>query len=132
MSDLVIEVESLHGRFIEDDILELHTPESFTGSFGIDKTKENVDAMRDFVEKHPNVGMMYTMPNKNISFAARRYAMEHTPFGLAMAIITPSAVTKMIANFLLMIKTTPVPTKTFNDREEALAWLREQIDEAKQ
>ncbi len=41
----------------------------------------------------------------------------------AVAILTNSSVGKYVANFFLMLTTQAVPTKMFNDSEEAMEWL---------
>ncbi|MBV9790634.1 MAG: STAS/SEC14 domain-containing protein [Chloroflexi bacterium] len=49
---------------------------------------------------------------------------EAAQIGTAAALVVESRVSKLIANFFLVIVKSSVPTKLFTDEAEAIAWLR--------
>ena len=56
----------------------------------------------------------------------RNYAaIEFPKFIKAIAIISKSAMGKMLANLFFTIKAQPYPTKMFNDEKEAKEWLKQ-------
>lgn len=56
---------------------------------------------------------------------ARDFAAIETPkFVKALALITNSALSKMIANIFFSFKRPPYPTKMFTDEKEAKEWLK--------
>jgi hypothetical protein len=60
---------------------------------------------------------------------ARKYSAEETPkFVKALALITNSALSKMIAELYLMVAKPPYPTKMFTDEQEAKEWLKKHLE----
>jgi len=58
----------------------------------------------------------------------RDYAAAEFPkFIKAIAIISKSALGKMLANLFFNIKSQPYPTKMFNDEQEARKWLKQYL-----
>lgn len=58
----------------------------------------------------------------------REYAAEEFPkFVKAIAMISKSALGKMLANLFFTLKSQPYPTKMFNDEEEARKWLKQYL-----
>ncbi len=58
----------------------------------------------------------------------RDYVAEVLPeIALAVAIISRSAVGKMVANLFFSIKKQPYPVKMFNDELEAKEWLKQYL-----
>jgi hypothetical protein len=56
---------------------------------------------------------------------ARDFAAQETPkLIMALALITNSSLSKMIAEIFLLVKKPPYPTKFFKTEEEGLAWLK--------
>jgi len=66
---------------------------------------------------------------KGMSREAREYyASNKREMNItAMAIITSSAIGRMVANFFLGINKAPVPTRLFNDPGEARIWLKKHL-----
>lgn len=63
-----------------------------------------------------------------ISKEMRDYVAEVLPdIALAVAIISRSAVGKMVANLFFSIKKQPYPVKMFNDEGEAKEWLKQYL-----
>lgn len=54
-------------------------------------------------------------------------AVEFPKFVKAIAIISKSALGKMLANLFFTLKTQPYPTKMFNDETEAREWLKQYL-----
>ena len=54
-------------------------------------------------------------------------AVEFPKFTKAIAMISKSALGKMLANLFFTLKTQPYPTKMFNDENEAKAWLKQYL-----
>ncbi len=58
----------------------------------------------------------------------RDYVAEVLPdIAIAVAIISRSAVGKMVANLFFSIKKQPYPVKMFNDEREAKEWLKQYL-----
>ncbi|MCH2042976.1 MAG: STAS/SEC14 domain-containing protein [Saprospiraceae bacterium] len=61
---------------------------------------------------------------------ARKFALD-TEFVNkvgAIAFVTGSGASKIIANFVLRLNKMPYPSKMFTDRDKAIAWLKAQRD----
>ena len=54
-------------------------------------------------------------------------AVEFPKFVKAMAMISKSALGKMLANLFFSIKTQPYPSKMFNNEEDAKEWLQQYL-----
>ena len=61
---------------------------------------------------------------------ARQYASspEASEFTLANAVLIDSLGKKLLFNFFMKISKPTVPTKGFNSKEEAIKWLKEQLN----
>lgn len=60
---------------------------------------------------------------------ARTFAAEETPkFIKALALITNSSLSKMIAELFLLVKKPPYPTKMFSTEVEAKNWLKQYVE----
>ena len=56
---------------------------------------------------------------------ARAYAAEETPkFIRALAVITNSSVSKMMADLFLLVYKPPYPTKLFTNEKDAKEWIK--------
>jgi hypothetical protein len=60
---------------------------------------------------------------------ARDFAGEETPkFVKALALITNSEISRMIANVFMVLKKPSYPTRMFTNEEDAKEWLRQYLD----
>jgi hypothetical protein len=60
---------------------------------------------------------------------ARDYAAEESPKLIkALALITKSSLSKMIADIFMMVKRPPYPTRMFTNETEAREWIRSYMD----
>jgi hypothetical protein len=65
-----------------------------------------------------------TPPDKEM----RDYLADEFPkFAKSIALLSPSPLTKMVANLFFSIKKQPYPTKFFNDEKEAKEWLKQYL-----
>jgi hypothetical protein len=56
---------------------------------------------------------------------ARDFAAEKTPeFVIALALITTSPLSRMVANLYLTLKKPPYPSRLFTDEQKAREWLK--------
>lgn len=58
---------------------------------------------------------------------ARNYyaSSELAKYRLADAFVVTSLATRLVTNFYFTINTPPVPSKMFNNKEDAMAWLKQ-------
>ena len=68
---------------------------------------------------------------KSMNREARLYygGVETAEVVTAIALFTPSSVSKMIGNFLIGLNKMVAPAKLFSSEEKALLWLKEYQDE---
>jgi hypothetical protein len=59
---------------------------------------------------------------------ARDFAAQETPhFVMALALLSSSAMTRMMANIFMTLKKPPYPTRMFNEEAEAREWLNQYL-----
>lgn len=90
---------------------------------------ENVQIAREIAKNntHP---LLIDMTNiRSMSREAREvYVMEsERDYVMAVALVTTSITSRVVANFFIGFNKPPVPTKLFNDIEAAKKWLLEQV-----
>ena len=95
-------------------------------------TKEALIAQFDFIRKRSNGKKICWLGDvTHVSFPtteARDYAGEETPkFIKALALITNSEISKMVANVFLVLKRPPYPTKLFTNEKDARNWLKNHL-----
>lgn len=91
------------------------------------EAKENV-AVAQGLAKGRKFGVLIDMSGiESISRDARNYygGPEASSYSLGQALITRSVVGKLIANFFIGLNKTPHPVRLFNDRDDAIAWLKQ-------
>jgi hypothetical protein len=91
----------------------------------LETAKQCVAARISFSEEKPSLVCIDMTGIKSASKAAREYlANEGTQFIKAGALITDSALTKMLGNIFLSINKPEVPTRMFSDEVAARTWLK--------
>jgi hypothetical protein len=95
-------------------------------------TKEALEDTFNFIRK--NAGDKKILWLGDVTHAslptteARDFAGEETPkFVKALALITNSELSKMIANVFLVLKKPAYPTKLFTNKKDAKDWLQKQL-----
>lgn len=94
----------------------------------LEETKKDIENLMKIIG-HKKVCMLVDSNNSSESTKELRdYAAEEFPkFIKAMAIISNSALSKMLANLFFNIKPQPYPIKMFNDENEAREWLKKYL-----
>ena len=95
-------------------------------------TKDDIIAHRriahEFTNGRPHGVLAIAGERTNATEEARRYAAANVPEGrIAEAIIIGSLPVRIMGNFYLKFHKPEVPTRMFDDREEALKWLRARL-----
>lgn len=129
MTDYVLELPSLRARFISDDIIMSVVPQDFTGPIDEQTFEDHRKAMIELTEKYPDFGLLFVVPNVNITLGTRCESMKNTPFGSAVALLVEDKTTKHTAEYLLAAKTVETPMEIFSEEDKAIEWLKEKIAE---
>jgi hypothetical protein len=123
MSDLNIIETSIAAHFIENEIL--HIIFNHDADIELDDMLESKEAriklqkgnsMKTFVD----IRGIYRISKEAKAAAAEK---ENSEFSIAMAILTESLATKLIANFFIQFNKPYSPTKMFKKKENAIKWL---------
>ncbi|MBJ6119024.1 hypothetical protein JAO76_12525 [Pontibacter sp. BT310] len=110
--------------FIEDGILYIH----YKQIENLDQhvAEDCVRARKAFTENKDYPCLVDVISIKNFTKEARDYfANEGNEGIIANAILINSTVTKMMANFYIMVNKPTNPTRMFTDKAIALEWLKQ-------
>lgn len=98
------------------------------GSRSIEETKELIENFKKLTGDKKICLLIDVSNTMETPREVRDYAAEEFPkFIKAIAMLSDSALGKMIANLFFTVKHQPYPTKFFNDEEEAIKWLQQYI-----
>lgn len=94
----------------------------------IDQARESIVRLKE-ITNNMKVCMLIDVTHTNESSRELRdYAAEELPkLVKAIAMVSSSALGKMLANLFFSLKSQPYPVKMFNNEKEALAWLRQYL-----
>jgi stage II sporulation SpoAA-like protein len=94
----------------------------------LEETKQLLEEFRSIIG-NKKVCMLLDVTNSSESTReVRDYAAEEFPkLVKAIAMVSESALGKMLANLFFRIKTQPYPTKMFNNEQEAKDWLMQYL-----
>jgi hypothetical protein len=94
----------------------------------IEQARDSIDRLKE-ITNNKKVCMLIDVTNTSESSRELRdYAAEELPkLVKAIAMVSSSALGKMLANLFFSLKSQPYPVKMFNDEKEALAWLRQYL-----
>ncbi|MBL7919943.1 MAG: STAS/SEC14 domain-containing protein [Bacteroidia bacterium] len=92
----------------------------------LEDTKKRFDEFKKVIG-NKKICMLVDVTNTNESTREiRNYAAEELPkIVKAIAMVSTSAVGKMLANLFFTLKTQPYPTKMFNNEKDAKKWLQQ-------
>jgi hypothetical protein len=91
----------------------------------IEEAKESVQALRQYLGPEKVCMLIDVSHSSESSRELRAYAAEELPkLVKAIAMVSDSALGKMIANLFFNLKAQPYPVKMFTDETEARAWLK--------
>ena len=94
----------------------------------LEESKKSVDDLMKVIGEK-KICMLIDVTNSGESTKeVRDYAaVEFPKFIKAIAMVSKSALGKMLANLFFSIKSQPYPTKMFNDENEARQWLKQYL-----
>ena len=94
----------------------------------IEIAKKSVEARLRLTNSQPCKLFIDIRNLKYISQSARVYSasIESTQFAQACAILAPSMITKLIANFFMSFNKPNLPTQIFTSKEKAFEWLNKE------
>jgi hypothetical protein len=123
--------------FRGENILETKPNPDFKGENTLEGAKENLAIMNDFLHKNTlPKGLLSNLPSKYTKKEILNYYHEHLNTDNLMvysALIAGSYATKFVLGILLKISARfandedNTITKVFNNREDALKWLQENL-----
>jgi hypothetical protein len=122
----VIEWETSTFWFDEDGIL--YSISKKAPKQTLEQAKEQVEKFKQLIGDK-KVCMMIDVTNTAESTKeVRDFAAKEFPkFIKAIAMISSSALGKMLANLFFTVKSQPYPVKMFNDTNEAKEWLKQYL-----
>ncbi len=91
----------------------------------LEEVKKNVKDFKEVIGEK-KICMLIDVTNSGESTKEVRdyVSIEFPKFVKAIAMISKSALGKMLANLFFSIKSPPYPAKMFNDETEAIEWLK--------
>lgn len=109
--------------YFENDILHITFKQD--ADVKLDQVKENIKIRKEMQQGKKALVLGDIRGVWQISSEARSAisAKQVTDLNIAMAIITGSLTTRMLANFFIRFNKPQSPTKLFSSREKALEWL---------
>lgn len=94
----------------------------------LEQSKKTIKEFQKLVNGEKICLLMDITNSPETTKEVRDYAAAEFPkFVKAMAMISDSALGKMLANLFFKIKLQPYPTRVFNDEEKAKEWLRQYL-----
>ena len=109
----------------EDGIVETRAREDWSGREDVHHAKENMKAVIEISggQLRPTLNFL---PDHSVSNAAQEYYKNHPVAAVAAALVTTSAVQRILGNFLMKFINRKLPTRMFDDERSAVGWLREE------
>ncbi len=100
--------------------------EADTGTFELADAQEAIAAIRQLAGDRKRPLVVDISDLRTMTREARAYFThpDHGEFLNAVALVVRSLLSRAIGNFFLGLNRPAVPTRLFNDEEEALAWVR--------
>lgn len=94
----------------------------------LEETKMIVNDFRKLIGDRKVCLLLDVTNSSEASKEVRDYAaVEFPKFVKAMALISKSALGKMLGNLFFSVKSQPYPSKIFNDEKEAKEWLQQYL-----
>lgn len=94
----------------------------------LEEIRNNFENLKQYIN-HKKVCILMDVTNSSeTSREVRDFAAQELPgIAKAIAMISQSALGKMLANLFFRLKSHPYPVKVFNNEKEALQWLRQYL-----
>ncbi len=110
------------------------SPEGILYSYSksIERTVENIVNNTVLIKKITSDRkvplLIFLTPTPVPDKATRKFATTVLPkIYSAMAMVAPSALTRMVMNLVFGLKKPPIPTRSFTNEAEAHAWLKQYV-----
>lgn len=115
--------------FNEDGIMYSVPKPGVPPELGIKEVKEDMDKLREFIGNKKVCMLAESNPNSRPPKKGERdfIAEQINSIAKAMAIVTTSPVSKMIANLFFGLKPPPYPVKMFSNEKEAKEWIKQYL-----
>jgi len=109
--------------FYEEGILNINFKED--ADVQLENAQENLRIRKEFQQEEKVKVLSDVSLVWNVSKEARAFfaSKQVTDLNIAMAMITNSLTSKILANFFMKFNKPAAPTKMFNSKEKAIAWL---------
>lgn len=116
---------------VSDNIIEIETRKDFQGDYSVDNAEANKQLILDAIQEGENALILH-FPDRYVKKDILKcYADEQYDHVVATALLAHSFSSKLIGNIFLTLKERfsknkpPYPMKVFDQREEAIKWLKE-------
>lgn len=109
--------------YYEDDIMNINFKED--ADVHLENAQDNLKVRKEF-QKEEKVKVLSDISKVwQVSKDARAFfaTKQVTDLNIAMALITESLTSTILANFFMKFNKPAAPTKMFSSKEKALAWL---------
>lgn len=123
----MIDVEKIETEtalfFYEEDVLNIIFKDG--ADVSLEDARANLKARKE-IQKEEKVKVFSDVSNVwQVSEQARKFfaSSKVTDLNIAMALLTNSLTGKLLTNFFIKFNKPTTPTKMFNSKEKALAWL---------
>lgn len=94
----------------------------------LEQTRQNFQILKKYINNQKVCMLLDVTDTSQSTREVRDFAAQELPtFVKAIAMISRSALGKMLANLFFSLKSQPYPVKMFNDENEALQWLRQYL-----
>jgi hypothetical protein len=113
-------------RFYVDDQGIIRGREADGAGFELQDAQEAIAAIRELAAGRKRALVVDISDLRTMTRDARAYFThkDHAEFLYAVALVVRSLLSRAIGNFIIGFNRPAVPTRLFNDDEDALAWLR--------
>ena len=120
-----IQTTDLRVLLRDDGIIETRPREDWTGKEQVQHARENMLAVLEISngDLRPTLNFL---PDQPVSYEAQDYYKNHPVAAVAAAMVTTSAVQKILGNFLMSFIKHKLPARLFDEEESAVKWLNEQ------
>jgi len=99
-----------------------------TAPLSLEHTERIVEGFKKIIGDKKVCMLIDVTHSRESSREVRSYAAKELPkFVKAIAMVSHSALGKMLANLFFTLKAQPYPTKMFNDEDKAREWLKQYL-----
>jgi hypothetical protein len=94
----------------------------------LEQTRNSLEILKKYINNQKVCMLLDVTNSSEAPREVRDFAAQALPeIAKAIAMISQSALGKMLANLFFSLKSHPYPVKIFNNENEALQWLRQYL-----